>query len=347
MSNNTSLAGLGWQPFFQQQVSLDEWNDVIPARIIEQYRTEITVAAGPDVFDIALLPAMPDMVVGDWIVLDSKKQFLRLLQRKTCFSRKASGHKLKKQLIAANVDVAFIVASMNDEFNLNRIERFLAVVHESGAEPVILLSKRDKACEPELFIKAAQSLDLNLAVCALNCLDTVSKSQLSPWLNEGSTVAVLGSSGVGKSTLINTLLGENRQSTGSIRKDDSKGRHTTTRRSLIVLACGGLILDTPGIREIQLTDCKQGIAKTFADVERYVHQCRFNDCKHHVEPGCAVQQAIESGGLDKRRLDNYLKLSQEDVFNSASMAERRTQSKARSKVYKNTQTRAEERKGRT
>jgi ribosome biogenesis GTPase / thiamine phosphate phosphatase len=348
MSNHTSLTGLGWQLFFQQQCSLsrEERDELLPARIIEQYRTGITVATGTEVFDIPLLPAMPDMVVGDWILLTCDKQFSRLLQRKTCFSRKASGHKLKKQLIAANVDVAFIVASMNDEFNLNRLERFLAVVHESGAEPVILLSKRDKANAPEVFIKAAQSLDLNLAVCALNCLDDVSKSHLSPWLKAGSTVAVLGSSGVGKSTLINTLLGENRQSTGDIRKDDSKGRHTTTRRSLIALGCGGLILDTPGIREIQLADCKQGIAKTFSDVERYIKQCRFNDCQHRVEPGCAVQQAIESGDLDKRRLDNYLKLCREDAGHSASLAERRTQSKARSKVYKSTQTRAEERKGR-
>ncbi len=226
---------------------------------------------------------------------------------------------------------------MNEDFNLNRIERYLALVNESGAEPVVLLSKKDQTAAPEQFISEVQALDSKRVVKAINCLDTQTKSTLASWLKDGTTIAVLGSSGVGKSTLINTLLGENRQDTGKIRENDQKGCHTTTRRSLIALNTGGLILDTPGVREIQLVSCKKGIAITFSDIESYATQCRFNNCQHEVEPGCAVREAIESGNLDQRRLTNYLKLLKEEVFNSASLSERRATDKSLSKLYKRTQ----------
>ena len=222
MSHFSSLANLGWQAFFQQQLSLDEWDNAIPARVVEQYKSEITVATESGVFNIHLLATMPEMVVGDWLLLDSQQQLIRLLDRKTCFSRKAAGSKLKKQLISANVDTAFIVSSMNDDFNLNRIERFLSLVNESGAEPVVLLSKSDQSQTPQSFVEKIKALDPFLMVEAINCLDEESVSKLSPWIKEGTTIAVLGSSGVGKSTLINTLLGEERQSTGGIREDDDK-----------------------------------------------------------------------------------------------------------------------------
>ncbi|MDF1683927.1 MAG: ribosome small subunit-dependent GTPase A [Legionellaceae bacterium] len=298
-----------------------------------------------EILDIETVPNMPEMVVGDWILLDNQQQFVQLFERKTSFSRKAAGSKVKTQLIAANIDTAFIVSSMNDEFNLSRIERFLALVNESGAEAVILLSKQDQAIEPEKFIKKVQALDPNLTIQAMNCLDATCQSTLSPWLKPGSTIAVIGSSGVGKSTLINSLLGEERQSTGHIRENDTKGRHTTTRRSLIMLASGGLILDTPGIREIQLAECKTGISVTFADIERYAAQCRFNNCQHQVEPNCAVQQAIKSGDLEQRRLTNYLKLRQEEMLNSASLSEKRASGKALSKYHKRTQHQARNLKG--
>ena len=346
MSNFTSLAGLGWQTYFQQQLSLDEWDEAIPARVVEQYKSEITVATEPRVFNIALLASMPEMVVGDWLLLDSQQQLLRLLDRKTCFSRKAAGSKLKKQLISANVDTAFIVSSMNDDFNLNRIERFLSLVNESGAEPVVLLSKSDQSETPESFIKQIQELDPILMVEAINCLDANSVKKLAPWIKAGTTIAVLGSSGVGKSTLINTLLGEQRQNTGGIREDDDKGRHTTTRRSLIALDTGGLILDTPGMREIQLADCKEGIATTFADIEAYAKQCKFSDCQHQTEPGCAVRKAIESDALDQRRFNNYLKLLREEALNSASLSERRAKDKALGEFYKKTLSQAQKLKGR-
>ncbi|MFC1747858.1 ribosome small subunit-dependent GTPase A [Pseudomonadota bacterium] len=346
VSNTTSLAALGWQAYFQQQLSLDEWDNATPARVVEQYKSEITVATESDIFNISLLAAMPEMVVGDWLLLDSQHQLLRLLERKTCFSRKAAGSKLKKQLISANVDTAFIVCSMNDDFNLNRIERFLALVNESGAEPVVLLSKSDQVDAPEYFVERVQELDPFLMIEQVNCLAADSVSKLSPWIKEGITIAVLGSSGVGKSTLVNTLAGEERQSTAGIREDDDKGRHTTTRRSLIALSGGGLILDTPGMREIQLADCKEGIATTFSDIEAYASQCKFNNCQHQGEPGCAVQQAIEAGDLNQRRLNNYLKLLREEAINSASLSERRANDKALGKFYKNTLSESLKLKGR-
>jgi ribosome biogenesis GTPase len=211
---------------------------------------------------------------------------------------------------------------------------------------VVILSKSDQASSPDDFIQAVQSIDPLLMVEAINCLDSESVKQLKPWIKEGSTIAVLGSSGVGKSTLTNTLLGENTQSTSGIREDDSKGKHTTTSRSLLGLAEGGLILDTPGMREIQLTDSKEGIEATFSDIELLAQQCKFGDCQHEDEPGCEVQKAIESGELDSRRLGNYQKLLKENAHNSASLSERRASDKALGKFYKKTLAQATTLKGR-
>jgi len=346
MTSIDTLANLGWQPFFQQQLSLDEWDTAVPSRIIEQHKSEILVSTDSGVFNIHLLPTMTQMVVGDWILLDSNQHFIRLLDRKTCFSRKAAGSKLKRQLISANIDTAFIVSSMNEDFNLNRIERFLALVNEAGAEPVLILTKNDQTQTPDYFIDQAHSLDSSLVVESINSLDKESVDKLQPWVKKGNTIVMLGSSGVGKSTLTNTLLEDAQQTTSEIRVDDAKGRHTTTSRSLIRLSKGGLILDTPGMREIQIADCKAGLASTFADIEQYARQCRFNDCQHNSEPGCAVQQALDKGELDQRRLMNYKKLLREEALNSASLSEKRANDKALSKYYETTQSQSLKLKGR-
>lgn len=346
MSKIQTLADLGWQPYFQQQLSLEEWERFTPGRVMEQHKTVVTLATEMGEFNLPILHSWPQLTVGDWVLINEARQLLRLLERKTCFSRRAAGNKAQLQLISANVDTAFILCSMNEDFNLNRIERLLAVVNDAGAEPVLLLSKQDLCDAPEHLITQAQAVDPLLQVEAINCLDKSAGERLMPWLKTGKTVAVLGSSGVGKSSLVNTLVGEARQLTHAAREDDNKGRHTTTRRSLMRLPNGGLVLDTPGMREIQLADCQQGIATTFKDIEELREHCRFNDCSHQNEPGCAVRDALAKGELEPRRLEHYLKLVKEDAYNSTSIAERRAKNKALGKFYKRTLADAHHLKGR-
>ncbi|SMF11600.1 ribosome biogenesis GTPase [Alteromonadaceae bacterium Bs31] len=346
MIESHNLNRMGWQPFFQQQLSLEEWENCRPFRVVEQYRSELRLESGSQHISLPILASMPAVVVGDWLLLDEQQRYVRLLERKTTFARKAAGSKVERQLISSNVDTAFILCSMNEDFNLNRIERFLAVVNEAGAEPVVLLSKCDLAEDPESYVNKVRGLDSYLAVEALNCTSEQSLKVIEHWIKPANTIAVLGSSGVGKSSLINTLAGEQQQSTSAIREDDSKGRHTTTKRSLIKLNNGALIIDTPGMREIQLADCKEGIVSTFADIEKFAEACRFQDCQHHNEPGCAVLAAVEQGELQSRRLDNYLKLLREESLNSASLAQRRASDKALGKFYKRTMVDSNKLKGR-
>ncbi|MGA0334392.1 MAG: ribosome small subunit-dependent GTPase A, partial [Kiritimatiellia bacterium] len=192
--------------------------------------------------------------------------------------------------------------------------------------------------------KQVQSLDPNLAVEAVNCLYPESTRILEPWCRAGNTVVLMGSSGSGKSTLTNTLLGEELQDTWEIRENDSKGRHTTSRRTLFPMPNGALILDTPGIRELQLTDCEEGVHTTFSDIEELTYQCRFSDCSHGNEPGCAVRQSLENGQLDARRLTNYLKLLREQAQNTASLHEKRSHEKSLGKIYRRAQEEARRKK---
>jgi ribosome biogenesis GTPase len=328
-----TLAQLGWRPFFQQQLRLEQWECPV-VRVIAQHRNRLDLLGEGGERGLDLHPDMPEITVGDWLVLSPKGDFDKLLERQSLFRRKAAGSKVGEQLIAANVDTLFIVTSLNDDFNLNRIERYLSLANEVGATPVIILSKADLIDDPEIFCRQIQALDPLLMVVTINCLDADEIHKLSAWCKTGNTVALMGSSGVGKSTLVNTLLGKTVQSTGAIREHDNKGRHITTGRSLLRIPQGGLLLDTPGIRELQLTDCDIGVNTTFADITSLAEKCHFGNCQHESEPGCAVQNAIGRGELKARRLLSYQKLMREQAFNSATLAEKRSRDKRFGKMIK-------------
>ncbi|ELB2829043.1 ribosome small subunit-dependent GTPase A [Vibrio alginolyticus] len=335
VSTSNPLKQLGWKPFFQQQLTLDDYDNTIFARVIAHHRSGYLLATETGQVHLNAHHSLPNMTVGDWVILNEDQQFVRLLDRLSLFSRKAAGSKVAEQLIAANVDTVFIVCSLNDDFNLSRIERYLALAHEAEVDPVIVLSKADLCDNTDELKSQVQKLDPLLAIETVNGLEIESASKLMTWCKEGQTLAFIGSSGVGKSTLVNALLGQQEQATGHIREDDSKGRHTTTSRSIHLLPDGGILIDTPGMRELQLADCESGVSEAFSDIEALAQRCRFGDCQHQTEPGCAIQTAIENGKLEVRRFNNYQKLLREQAFNGATLAEQRAQSRQFGKLARN------------
>ena len=270
-------------------------------------------------FDLVASGTRP--AVGDWIILEAamsgdRSRIKRVLDRRTKFSRNASGEEKQEQVVAANIDVAFLVTSLNQELNLRRLERYLALVSVSGARPVVLLTKTDLVPAAEAFIEAIRQIAPTVPVHAMSARANQGVDQLEPYLAPGSTAVLLGSSGVGKSTLLNRLVGGELQATQEVREHDARGRHTTTARRLLRLPGGANLIDTPGMREVQLWEAEEGVDHTFADVVSFVERCRFRDCKHGSEPDCAVQAAVENGDIGKDRLVAYKKLVQEmDVQN--------------------------------
>ena len=322
------LGELGWTPFFQQQLSVEETEQAVPARVVEVQRTGLRVLSRAGEHDVVLggrwFAGVPESrpTVGDWLLLDATGSAQRLLDRSSVFKRIAPGGRGEIQLLAANVDVVFVVSSCNDEFNLSRLERYLALAIDAEVEPVVVLTKMDLAEDADAFVDAARGIRVGLHVEVVNALDAASLSGVRAWCSRGQTVALMGSSGVGKSTLLNTLSGEDVQETAAIREADGRGRHTTSHRSLHVVPGGGLLLDSPGMRELQIVDSEQGVAQMFEDIDALTLQCRFSDCAHDSEPGCAIQAALLDGTLDERRLANYDKLRREDAHNTESVAER-------------------------
>lgn len=334
MNLPSTLQQLGWQAFFQQQLDLQEFAHCVIARVIAQHRSGYELATEQGLRNLAISQSLPPMTIGDWLLLDDNGRFVRLLLRKSLFKRKAAGSQLAEQLIAANVDTLLIVSSLNHDFNLSRIERYLALAYEAGAEPLLVLTRKDLCPDAGMLQQRVQQLAPLLLVEAVNALDSDSCSELRRFCKVGSTLAVVGSSGVGKSSLINTLTGSAGQRTAAIRADDSKGRHTTTARSMHFTADGAVLIDTPGMRELQLTECDDGIRRTFSDIAALAIQCRFSNCQHNAEPGCAVRQAIDAGVLDARRLTNLQKLNAEHARNAASLQQRRMRERQFSKMVK-------------
>jgi len=328
----TRLTSLGWQAFFAQQISIDELSETPPVRVTEVHRSGLRVL-GENIDK--MVPPRADATVGDWLLLNRElPSSSQLLERKSLIKRRAAGHDRSVQLIAANIDTAFIVTSCNLDFNVARLERYVALAFDAGVTPVILLTKPDLCDDPAPYIAEAEAISADIAVLTLNAKSDEPVTKLAPWCKPGQTIAFLGSSGVGKSTLTNALSVSEVAATQEIREDDAKGRHTTSHRQLHILPNGCAVLDTPGVRELQLTDAEEGVAEVFSDLDELSLECRFNDCKHVSEPGCAILAALERGEIDEARLARWRKLVAEDQHNTASLAQRRSKDKAFGKMVK-------------
>lgn len=330
-----TLAELGWRPFFAAQVQDYEARDYLPVRVMAVHRGMVAVASeGFEGMISSMLPKPQGPedrpTVGDWLLIDAETHGpIRLLDRVSLFKRPAPGDERRLQLIAANVDAVFIVTSCNQDFNVARLERYLVLAREVGVHPVVVLTKIDLADDVGTFIDAARALQPDLEVEPVNGRDRVSVARLAARCGPGQTVALLGSSGVGKSTLVNSLRGSDAIATQAVREADGKGRHTTTVREMHRLEGGGWLVDTPGMRELRLAEAGTGLAEVFDDIVALTLECRYTNCTHEAEPDCAVRAALSDGTLDLARLGRWRKLCAEDNESTGAAGARRTRAATR------------------
>jgi ribosome biogenesis GTPase len=355
-----SLEQLGWSKFFWSQITeIECLGEVAPARVAEENREMYRLLSVDGEFMAEVsgkfrheITARADFpAVGDWVLASARKSegratIHRVLDRRSKFSRKIAGKKTEEQIVAANVDVVFLVSSLNSEFNLRRMERYVTLAWESGARPVIVLNKCDLSEDPERLRSETEAAASGVRVILASAFrgDGVPEireimqgnPEQSKDRSANVTAALLGSSGVGKSSLINAVLETELLDTGAVRESDDRGRHTTTARHLIVAPGGGVLIDTPGMRELQLWDASEGITQAFGEIEELASKCKFRDCKHQAEPGCAVRAAVESGDLDAERLESFHKLGREEKFVAAKLddAVRAAQTKELKKLMK-------------
>lgn len=321
------LLDIGWNNNIEDNYKKLEIDNVLLGRIIfhsgKQYKIITTTGelianiSSSVINSIKNKSELPS--IGDWVCLKKIDEFrpyniVKIIPRINKLSRKVAGDKSEEQIIASNIDIVFIMTSVDDDFNIRRLERYLAMSNQINSKPIIIINKIDKCNNLEKYIKETEQIFQNTSIIYISAKEGKNIQDVNKHIEKGKTIILLGSSGVGKSTLINQILGYSRQKVGNIREKDSKGRHITTNRELIILPKGGILIDTPGLREIQLWSSGEGIIKTFQDIDELSKQCRFRDCIHDSEPGCAIKQAVESGQLSQERLDNYKKLLREQEY---------------------------------
>ena len=321
------LTTLGWDPYFEHAFEPYAHDGLVPARIASENREHYLLywqggelvgqVSGRFAHRSADRAAFP--AVGDWVAASPRPEegratIVAVLPRKTAFSRKAWGSVTEEQVLAANIDTALIVSSLDRNFQLRRIERYLTLAWESGAEPAIVLNKADLCPEAEARCADVEAVAMGVPIHVISATSGDGIDVLRQYLQPGRTVTLLGSSGVGKSTIINALLGADRLRVNAVRARDDKGRHTTTHREMVLFPDGGIVIDNPGMRELQLWADEEAVTDVFQEIEALAAACRFRDCQHEQEPGCAVRRALEDGTLDPARYANYLGLKRELRF---------------------------------